>query len=83
MAFGALVNYRDSRVLYTQHYAGVHALDPQRQYNLACWIFGWSPERMSAIASYARLPKERASRCASEYEQIKRGVEAVFASALK
>jgi hypothetical protein len=84
MAFGALVSYDDANLYYSQrHYAGTHALDPQRRYNLACWIFGWSPGRMGAVASYARLPKERLARCESEYAQIKRGVEAVFASALR
>ena len=84
MAFGALIAYDDANVYYTQqHYAGQHALDPQRRYNLACWIYGWSPDRMGAVASYARLPKDRLARCEAEYAQIKRGVETVFASALK
>ena len=84
MAFGALIAYDDANVYYTQqHYAGQHALDPQRRYNLTCWIYGWSPHRMGAVASYARLPKERLARCEAEYAQIKRGVETVFASALK
>jgi hypothetical protein len=84
MAFGALIAYEDTGALYTQrHYADTHALNPQRQYNLACWIYGRSPERMAAIANYARLPKERSARCAAEYEQIRRGVETVFASTLR
>ena len=84
MAFGALIAYDDANVYYTQqHYAGQHALDPQRRYNLACWIYGWSPDRMGAVASYARLPKDRLARCEAEYAQIKRGVETVFAPALK
>lgn len=84
MAFGALVSYDDASVFYTQrHYADTHALDPQRRYNLACWIYGWSPDRMGAVAGYARLPKDRLGRCEAEYAQIKRGVETVFASALK
>jgi hypothetical protein len=38
---------------------------------------------MGAVAGYARLPKDRLGRCEAEYAQIKRGVETVFASALK
>jgi hypothetical protein len=84
MAFGALIAYDNASGYYTQrHYAGTHSLDPQRRYNLACWIYGWLPERMGAVAAYARLPKERLARCEAEYAQIKRGVETVFASALK
>ena len=45
---------------------GVHSLDTQRFYNVACWMYGSDVHAYSSLAGI--LPDGRASQCQSEYE---------------
>jgi hypothetical protein len=84
MIFGAILTYETGQLFYLRrHYAKEHSLDPQRKFNLACWGYGHSPAAFEPILRYVKMPPERASRCANEYAQIKRGLRSAFAVALK
>lgn len=49
-----------------------HSLELQRFYNLVCWVYGSDPKGSSGLVQSGLLPKQRADRCPSEYEQINR-----------
>jgi hypothetical protein len=84
MLFGAILTYETGQLSYLrQHYAKGQALDSQHTLKLACWGYGHSPAAFEPLLRYVKMPAERASHCASEYAQIKRRVETVFAAALK
>jgi hypothetical protein len=50
--------------------AGVHSLDAQRLYNVACWIYGSDPLRYEVLVTNGLLPTDRAMRCPGEYERL-------------
>ena len=54
----------------TAHFADEHSLNPQRQFNIACWIYGSNPSKYLSLAQYAKLPNNRAQRCPDEYKQM-------------
>ena len=49
-------------------FADEHSLGPQRAYSIACWVYGSDEKKYAYLAKI--LPKERAARCAGEYEQL-------------
>lgn len=63
--------------------ADEHSLDEQRVFNVACWALGANPEMGSRTAAFVNLPESRASRCAQEYEQMHRGMNALFTKYIK
>jgi hypothetical protein len=54
-----------------QEYAGAHALNAQRYYNVLCLAFGANP-KLLANAPPAGLPDGRAKSCGDEYALLKR-----------
>jgi hypothetical protein len=51
-------------------FADEHSLDPQRFYNLLCWVYGHDETKYAYLVNKGYLPKERGVRCADEYEKI-------------
>jgi hypothetical protein len=47
-----------------------HSLDEQRTFSILCWVYGSNPEAFASLAKEAQMPKSRAKRCESEYQQI-------------
>ncbi|MES2190174.1 MAG: DUF4344 domain-containing metallopeptidase [Pseudomonadota bacterium] len=60
-----------------------HSLDEQRIYNLACWAYGSNTPAGNGAARFARLPEQRAQRCAGEYASVDRGMMSHFRKFLK
>ena len=58
----------DKRYLY----ADEHGVDEQRYYNLMCLLYGTNPSVHQAMVEGGMLTPERAQRCPSEYQQIRR-----------
>ena len=52
-----------------------HGTGLQRYYNTLCIAYGRDPTLFKEFVDRGDLPKQRASECASEYQQIKRGFE--------
>ena len=68
---GAHWFFNKRQLFFTRgHFSGEHSVDPQRQFNIACWIYGSDPNKYAGLAQYARLPTARAQRCQSEYQQM-------------
>ncbi|WP_017306263.1 DUF4344 domain-containing metallopeptidase [Spirulina subsalsa] len=53
-------------------YWGVHSLDLQRFYNLACFVYGSDPEEYAYFIEHEYLPEERAEVCEEEYARKER-----------
>ena len=51
--------------------ADVHSLDQVRMNNLLCWIYGSNPEANADLVTDGQLPRDRASGCPKEWEQLK------------
>jgi hypothetical protein len=51
-------------------FADEHSLGPQRLYNVLCWIYGSDPRAYSGLVEGGNLPRERATRCPSEWERM-------------
>ena len=51
-------------------FAGVHALDAQRFYNLLCLAYGAEPELFRDLVEKKYLPERRAGNCEDEYGQV-------------
>ena len=49
-----------------------HSLNQQRFYNIICGIYGQNPKKYAGLVGQKILPKSRAARCESEYQQIER-----------
>jgi len=67
-----LANYQaqsQTRLTKSQ-FADEHALDAQRFYNLLCWVYGHNEKKYAYLVNKGMLPKERAERCADEYDKI-------------
>jgi uncharacterized membrane protein YhaH (DUF805 family) len=52
-------------------FADEHGTALQRYYNLLCITYGGQPDTFKDLVETGVLPKERASRCGREYEQVK------------
>ena len=82
--YGALRFFRDRPLFFTQrHMSGEHALNPQRQANIACWAFGSDQQRYNWAVKYASLSQSRAQRCPTEYSQLVRSVETLLSPHLR
>lgn len=69
---GAVALYRLEEEMDEGAVADEHSLGPQRFYNVACWVYGQSPEKYVnlLLRSGGVLPDARAERCPGEYAQI-------------
>lgn len=65
------------------HFADEHSVNPQRQFNIACWIYGSDPNRYLQLAHYAKLPNSRAQRCPGEYKQMLNAAKQMLSPHLK
>lgn len=45
-----------------------HGLDPQRAYNIVCFMYGSNPAKFKQLANNARLPEERQKSCVYDYK---------------
>ncbi|HLC81504.1 MAG TPA: DUF4344 domain-containing metallopeptidase [Candidatus Nanoarchaeia archaeon] len=64
-------------------FADEHALDAQRFYNLACWVYGNNPKTHSYLVEDGYLPEERAIRCENEFTKISNSWDQILAPYLK
>jgi hypothetical protein len=60
-----------------------HSLDPQRFYNIICWVYGRDPEGYAYLIDDGTLPKERAELCGEEYERLDRSWTGLLSPYLK
>ncbi len=60
-----------------------HALDIQRFYNIACWVYGKNPQRHSYLIEEGILPEERAVKCEDEYNKISNSWNVLLSPYLK
>lgn len=51
-------------------FAGEHALDLQRLYNILCWSYGRDPDAYADLVNDGLLPESRAEGCAAEFTRI-------------
>lgn len=68
----AATYYTESGEVGAADFAGVHALNEQRYFNLLCWAYGSDPEAAEELTASWELPAERAELCADEYTQMDR-----------
>jgi hypothetical protein len=47
-----------------------HGLNPQRAYNIVCYMYGSNPEKYKQLATDTKLPKERQESCAYDYKNV-------------
>jgi hypothetical protein len=47
-----------------------HGLDPQRAYNIVCYMYGSNPEKYKQLATDTKLPKERQDTCVVDYKNM-------------
>jgi len=45
-----------------------HGLDPQRAYNIVCFMYGSNPEKYKQLANNTKLPEERQKSCVYDYK---------------
>lgn len=64
-------------------YADEHSLGKQRYFNVLCWVYGHAPDRNSTLVSPRLLPAQRAEKCPSEYQQMKKAWDILLAHYLK
>ena len=62
---------RDAKNLY----ADEHGVDEQRFYNVSCLLYGSNPSAHQEVIANGMLTPERARRCPSEYQKIRRSWE--------
>lgn len=60
-----------------------HSLDEQRIFNIACWNFGFDPQRGTPAAQSVGLTPERAQRCGKEYQDMETGMRKYFGKYFK
>lgn len=60
-----------------------HSLDPQRFYNIVCWVYGRDPEAYAYLIDDGTLPRERAEVCAEEYARLDRSWTGLLSPFLK
>ncbi len=58
---------------------GEHSLDPQRFYNVLCWVYGHDPVQYAYLVEEGFLPPERAERCDGEYSRMERSWSSLLA----
>ncbi len=46
-----------------------HSLDPQRFYNITCWVYGSDPATFEDLVKDEAIPQARAERCPGEWQQ--------------
>lgn len=69
---GAHWFFQKDDLFYTQrHYSGRHSLNPQRQFNIACWLYGSNPNKYLQFARNVRLPQQRAQGCPREFMDMR------------
>jgi len=67
--------FSETSLAYTrEHFADVHSLNPQRQFNILCWAYGKDQESFAALVKKFSLPVQRAQRCQNEYAQLAKAV---------
>lgn len=74
---------RAGNAFYQSDFADEHSLDPQRYYNLVCWVYGSDPDKHQDLVNDEWLPPERAERCPGEYAQIDRSWSRLLESSAK
>lgn len=79
----AATYYTESGEVGAADFAGVHALNEQRYFNLLCWAYGSDPEAAEELTASWELPVERAELCADEYAQMDRAWTRLLAPHLK
>jgi len=47
-----------------------HGLDPQRAYNIICYMYGSNPEKYKQLATDTKLPEERQKSCIYDYKNV-------------
>ena len=60
----------DDYEILEEHYAGVHSLDKQRFYNLACYVYGSNSVYNSDLIEQGWILDNRVDNCFEEYNQI-------------
>jgi hypothetical protein len=58
-----------------ESFADEHSLSSVRFYNIACWMYGRSPQDFSSFITNGVLPKDRAVRCSDEYTKMSKAWE--------
>lgn len=79
----AATYYSDDSEAGAADFAGVHALNEQRYYNLLCWAYGSDPEAAEELTASWELPSGRAELCAEEYRQMDRAWTRLLAPHLR
>lgn len=79
----AATYYAEDRDADASEFAGVHALNEQRYYNLLCWAYGSDPEAGAELTQSWLLPEDRAELCADEYAQMDRAWSRLLREHLK
>lgn len=64
-------------------YADEHSLDPQRFYNITCWVLGSDPDGFSGLVDSGLMPEARAVRCPQEWAQTSRAWATLLGPYLK
>ncbi len=60
-----------------------HSLDPQRFYNIICWVYGRDPAGYAHLIEDGVLPAERAEQCEHEYARLDRSWSGLLQPFLK
>jgi Putative metallopeptidase len=60
-----------------------HSLDAQRMYHVICMIYGSNPKAYPGLVGDDLLPKQRAERCPSEFQQRQRSWQRLLKDNLK
>ncbi|MEJ0075637.1 MAG: DUF4344 domain-containing metallopeptidase [Alphaproteobacteria bacterium] len=47
-----------------------HGLDPQRAYNIVCYMYGSDPKKYKQLAKDSKLPEERQESCVWDYKNV-------------
>ena len=59
---------RDKKEGNTLAFYDEHGLDPQRAYNVVCFMVGSDPEKYKQLAADTKLPEERQKSCVYDYK---------------
>ncbi len=60
-----------------------HSLDPQRFYNITCWVYGSDPQAFEDLVKDEAIPQARAERCPGEWQQTSSAWTRLLAPHLK
>jgi len=64
-------------------FANAHSVNEARMFNLKCWIYGSDPAAHADMIADGRLPKDRATGCQEEFDQLSRAWSKLLAPYLK